>query len=321
MTVSDDAAASSLRNGLKGERSLARRPCHGLGRTRRRTTSRHRSTTSTTYRTSAMHTPRWPATSMARFKRLDGFDVKFLTGTDEHGQKNEKAAQAIAGIEPRRPSSDKLSERKFPPPGQSAYERTPTMTSSAPLKSAPQTRRARRSGKRLVENDQIYLGTYAGWYAVRDEAYYTARSELSDGPDGKKVAPSVRRPSGWKSQSYFFQAVRMAGPVAGLLPGQPRLHRCRRDPPQRNGQLHQRAACSDLSVSPDHLFKWGDAGPRRSRPCHVRVDRRAHQLHHGRLVIRTWKAQAIYKIYWPANPSTWWVRISCGSTRSTGRPS
>src|SRR3546814_6291534 len=58
--------------------------------------------------------------------------------------------------------------------------------------------------KKLVEAGDIYLGSYSGWYAVRDEAYY-AESELTDGPKGTKIAPSGAECEWVEEESYFFK--------------------------------------------------------------------------------------------------------------------
>src|ERR1700744_1593884 len=120
---------------------------------------------------------------LARFKRLDGFDVMFLTGTDEHGQKVEKAAQA-AGVDPQA-FTDKVSQNFR------------DLTKALNLSNNDFIRTTEKRHKEacqalwneLVARGEIYLGSYAGWYAVRDEAYY-GESELTTGPNGKKIAPS-----------------------------------------------------------------------------------------------------------------------------------
>ena len=120
---------------------------------------------------------------LARFKRLDGYDVFFLTGTDEHGQKVEKSASA-AGMEPQA-FTDKVSQnfRELADAMNFSHDDFIRTTEARHIKAAQAIWRA------LKENGHIYLGTYAGWYAVRDEAFY-GEGELTDGPDGKKIAPS-----------------------------------------------------------------------------------------------------------------------------------
>jgi methionyl-tRNA synthetase len=135
---------------------------------------------------------------MARWKRLDGFDVMFLTGTDEHGQKVEKAA-ADAGVPPQE-FTDRISA--------AFHEIIPLMgISNDDFIRTTEVRHKRACAAlwgRLVDAGQIYLGSYDGWYAVRDEAFYD-EAELITGPDGTRVAPSGA-PVEWVTEpSYFFR--------------------------------------------------------------------------------------------------------------------
>ncbi len=111
---------------------------------------------------------------LARFKRLDGFDVKFLTGTDEHGQKVAKSA-AAAGIDTRE-FTDKVSRNfrdlaDFMNYSHDDFIRT---TEERHIRSS------QAIWRRLVDNGEIYLDSYAGWYAVRDEAFYTEDELTTD---------------------------------------------------------------------------------------------------------------------------------------------
>ena len=135
---------------------------------------------------------------LARFKRLDGFEVKFLTGTDEHGQKMESAA-AAAGMDPQA-FTDKMS-RNFRELAQfmNCSHDDFIRTTEERHKNA-----CRDIWRRIEENGHIYLGTYAGWYAVRDEAFY-AESELSVRSDGRKIAPSGAEVDWVEEPSYFFR--------------------------------------------------------------------------------------------------------------------
>lgn len=130
---------------------------------------------------------------MARYWRLQGAKVKFLTGTDEHGQKIAQAAEA-AGRDPRS-HVDEMAEifREMT----KAINATPDVfirtTEDRHYKAA------QALWNKLVESGDIYLGSYSGWYAVRDEAYYD-ESEIVDGK-----APSGA-PVEWVEQpSYFFR--------------------------------------------------------------------------------------------------------------------
>ncbi len=99
---------------------------------------------------------------MARWKRLDGFDVFFLTGTDEHGQKVEKAA-ADAGLDPQA-FTDQVS---------AVFHEMDTalnISNDAFIRTT-EARHKRASvalWQRLVDAGEIYLGSYDGWYSVRD---------------------------------------------------------------------------------------------------------------------------------------------------------
>jgi methionyl-tRNA synthetase len=135
---------------------------------------------------------------MARWKRLDGFEVMFLTGTDEHGQKVEKAA-ADAGIPPQE-FTDRVS----------VHFREMTAAMGISNDDFIRTTEARHVvacqdlWRRLEARGEIYLGGYDGWYAVRDEAFYD-ESELKTGPNGEKLAPTGA-PVEWVVEpSYFFR--------------------------------------------------------------------------------------------------------------------
>ncbi len=135
---------------------------------------------------------------LARFKRLDGFEVKFLTGTDEHGQKVAKSA-AAAGFDTQE-FTDKVSKNfrdlaDFMNYSHDDFIRT---TEERHIRSS------QAIWRRLVDNGEIYLDSYAGWYAVRDEAFY-AEDELTLGPDGNKVAPSGAEVEWVEEPSYFFR--------------------------------------------------------------------------------------------------------------------
>ncbi len=135
---------------------------------------------------------------LARFKRLDGYDVRFMTGTDEHGLKVKQAAEK-AGIDPQT-FTDQVSQnfRDLCPLLNYSNDDFIRTTEPRHIKACQQL------WNTLVEKGDIYLGKYEGWYAVRDEAYY-AEDELKDGPNGKKVAPSGAEVEWMVEESYFFK--------------------------------------------------------------------------------------------------------------------
>lgn len=135
---------------------------------------------------------------LARFKRLDGYDVRFLTGTDEHGQKVEMAAQA-KGLAPQA-FTDQVSQnfRNLAAAMNFTNDDFIRTTEDRHKRSTQAIWRA------LADNGDIYRDSYAGWYAVRDEAFYT-ETELKPGPDGTRIAPSGAVVEWVEEPSYFFR--------------------------------------------------------------------------------------------------------------------
>ncbi len=130
---------------------------------------------------------------IARFKRLDGYQVKFLTGTDEHGQKIEKSALK-AGISPQE-FTNKVSQTFV------NLNQVMNFSNDDFIRTTEERHKKTviKIWNKLLASGNIYLGKYAGWYAVRDEAFY-AESELVDGkaPTGAEVE--------WvEESSYFFK--------------------------------------------------------------------------------------------------------------------
>jgi len=136
--------------------------------------------------------------ALARFKRLDGYEVMFLTGTDEHGQKVAKSA-ANEGTEPQA-FTDRVSQN-FRDLGKALK-----LSNNDFIRTTETRHRTACQAlwNELLARGEIYLGKYAGWYAVRDEAFY-GEDELKDGPNRTKIAPSGA-PCEWVEEpSYFFK--------------------------------------------------------------------------------------------------------------------
>jgi len=200
---------------------------------------------------------------LARFMRLDGYNVMFLTGTDEHGQKVEKSAQA-AGEQPLafcdRMSGNFRELRELLNLSNDAFIRT---TEPRHYRASQAIWRAIAAGKSPRGRENIYLGKYAGWYAVRDEAFY-AESELATGEDGKKRAPSGAEVEWVEEPSYFFR----------LSDWQDRLLALYRDNPDLIGPATRRnevvrfveGGLDDLSISRT-TFSWGVPVP--DAPGHI----------------------------------------------------
>ncbi|MDT5247285.1 MAG: methionyl-tRNA synthetase [Mycobacterium sp.] len=137
--------------------------------------------------------------SIARFKRLDGFDVRYLTGTDVHGLKMAEtaAAEGIPTAELARRNSDvfeRLQERL-----NISFDRFIRTTDEDHIEASIEI------WKRMNESGDIYLDTYAGWYSVRDEGFVT-EAETNVGPDGVRVATETGAPVTWtEEETYFFR--------------------------------------------------------------------------------------------------------------------
>ena len=136
--------------------------------------------------------------AMARFKRLDGYQVFFLTGTDEHGLKMAQTAakQAITPAELAEKNSARFRDlAKTLNCANTDFIRT----------SEPRHHKAAKAiWQRMAENGDIYSDHYAGWYSVRDEAFYDeAETELRD--DGLRYGPQ-NTPVEWtEEETYFFR--------------------------------------------------------------------------------------------------------------------
>lgn len=136
---------------------------------------------------------------LARFKRLAGYDVYFLTGTDEHGQKIAQTAEKL-GI-----SNQEVTDKY----SQAFRDVLPlfNITNDDFIRTTDTRHKetCQYLWKKLEDAGAIYLDKYSGWYAVRDEAYY-GEDELKDGPDTEtKIAPSGAECKWVEEESYFFR--------------------------------------------------------------------------------------------------------------------
>ncbi len=135
---------------------------------------------------------------LARFKRLDGYNVYFLTGTDEHGIKMQQTATA-EGI-----SAADLANRNTPRFQEMVKALNCSNNDFLRTSEERHHKASQEIWKRMAENGDIYLDTYSGWYSVRDEAYYD-ESELSEGPGGEKLSPQGTPVEWVDEESYFFK--------------------------------------------------------------------------------------------------------------------
>ncbi|GGO06377.1 methionine--tRNA ligase [Iodidimonas muriae] len=194
---------------------------------------------------------------LARFKRLDGYDVMFLTGTDEHGQKVEKSA-AAAGVDPQS-FCDRVSGRfrELAASMHFSNDQFIRTTESRHIQSA------QALWQRIKANGHIYKGAYSGWYSVRDEAFY-AESELVDGPDGQKCAPSGAPVEWLEEPSYFFRLSEWQEPLLQFYEDNPHFVL----PKSRMNEVVSfvKGGLRDLSISRTS-FNWGVPVP--DDPDHI----------------------------------------------------
>ena len=183
----------------------------------------------------------------ARFKKIDGFDVLFLTGTDEHGLKIQRAAEK-EGVEPQT-LCDQISETfrdlsKILNLSNNDFIRTTEIRHKKSVQYL---------WNELVKNDEIYLSKYSGWYSVSDEAFYN-EDEIEE-VDGKKIAISSKSPVEWiEEESYFFKLSKWEKPLLDYYENNPDFI----SPGSRKNEVISfvKSGLKDLSVS-RKTFSWG----------------------------------------------------------------
>ena len=137
--------------------------------------------------------------AIARFMRLDGYDVYFLTGTDEHGQKMQQTA-AREGLTARA-----LRDRNVPLFEAMVKKLNCSNDDFIHTTEERHHRASEEIWRRMEANGDIYLDKYAGWYSVRDEAYY-AEDETHLNEQKVRVASKTGTPVEWvEEESYFFK--------------------------------------------------------------------------------------------------------------------
>ncbi len=195
--------------------------------------------------------------AIARFERLSGKDVFFLTGTDEHGLKMKQTAQK-EGLEPRA-----LADRNS--------ARFREMTASLNLSNDDFIRTTEprhyqaceELWRRMEKNGDIFKKNYAGWYSVRDEAFY--RETETEVVAGVRIATPTRTPVEWtEEETYFF---RLSAYEKTLLEHYEK-HPDFILPPERRNEVvaFVKSGLEDLAVSRTTL-DWGIPVP--GAPGHV----------------------------------------------------
>ena len=183
----------------------------------------------------------------ARFKRMDGFNVHFLTGTDEHGLKIQRAAEkkGVKTLE----FCDELS-KTF-----KDLSKTLNLTNNDFIRTTED--RHKKSVQflwnELKKNGDIYLSKYSGWYSVSDEAFYND-DEIEE-LDNKKVAISSKSLVEWvDEESYFFKLSKWEKPLLKFYKDNPDFI----SPKSRKNEVISfvKSGLKDLSVS-RKSFSWG----------------------------------------------------------------
>ncbi|MCB8837106.1 methionine--tRNA ligase [Aurantimonas sp. VKM B-3413] len=194
---------------------------------------------------------------LARFKRLDGYDVFFLSGTDEHGQKMQQTAEA-EGLTPLA-----LADRN------STVFKEMLTALGCSNDDFIRTTEARHQAacseiwRRMEANGDIYRDRYSGWYSVRQEAYFD-EAETTLGPDGVRREP-LGSPVEWnEEESYFFKLSTFQDRLLALYEEHPEFI----GPSERRNEVISfvKSGLRDLSISRT-TFDWGIPVP--DDPKHV----------------------------------------------------
>ncbi|WIW49557.1 methionine--tRNA ligase [Bradyrhizobium sp. 62B] len=184
---------------------------------------------------------------LARFARLDGKDVFFLTGTDEHGQKMVQTAagegMSAAALATRNAGRFKEMDERL----NVSFDRFIRTTEEQHHRSSQEIWR------RMEANGDIYADTYAGWYSVRDEAYY-AEDETRLNDDGVRLGPQGTPVEWVEEKSYFFRLSAYQDKLLELYADHPDFI----GPDSRRNEVVSfvKGGLRDLSISRT-TFDWG----------------------------------------------------------------
>ena len=225
----------------------------------------------------------------ARFKRIDGYKVYFLTGTDEHGLKIQRAAEK-KGVEPLA-FCDEIS-KTF-----KNLSKTLNLTNNDFIRTTESRHKksVQYLWEELKKNDDIYLSKYSGWYSVSDEAFYN-EDEIED-LDNKKVAISSKSPVEWvDEESYFFRLSKWEKPLLEFYEKNPDFI----SPTSRKNEVISfvKSGLKDLSVS-RKSFSWGIKVPNdNEHVIYVWLDALTNYIS---ALNYPNKDDELYKKFWPAS--------------------
>ena len=195
--------------------------------------------------------------ALARFQRLNGKDVFFLTGTDEHGLKMVQTAESeglgVAELAERNAGRFREMDERL----NVSFDRFIRTTEPDHHRSVQVV------WNRMQQNGDIYIDTYAGWYSVRDEAYY-AEEETVLGEDNVRRGPQGSPVEWVEEKSYFFKLSAYQDRLLALYESQPDFI----GPDSRRNEVVSfvKGGLKDLSISRT-TFDWGVKVP--NDPAHV----------------------------------------------------
>ena len=243
----------------------------------------------------------------ARFKRIDGFQVHFLTGTDEHGLKIQRAAE-----------KEGMDTLKFCDTISQTFKdlsKTLNLTNTDFIRTTEKRhlKSVQYLWNELEKNDDIYLSKYSGWYSVSDEAFYN-EDEIEEN-NGKKIAISSKSSVEWvDEESYFFRLSKWEKPLLNFYEENPQFI----SPESRKNEVISfvKSGLKDLSVS-RKSFSWGIKVPsNKDHVIYVWLDALTNYLSalnypdkNDKLLNNFWPASLhiigkdilrFHAIYWPA---------------------
>ena len=225
----------------------------------------------------------------ARFKKIDGFKVNFLTGTDEHGLKIQRAAE-VKGIDPLK-FCDEIS-LTF-----KDLSKTLNLTNTDFIRTTESRHKksVQNLWKVLEKNNEIYLSKYSGWYSVSDEAFYSD-DEIEE-INGKKISSSSKSSVEWvDEESYFFRLSKWEKPLLDLYKDNPYFI----SPPSRKNEIVSfvKSGLKDLSIS-RKSFSWGIPVPNnKDHVIYVWLDALTNYLSALNYPDTN---NELYKNFWPAS--------------------
>ncbi len=225
----------------------------------------------------------------ARFKRIDGFNVCFLTGTDEHGLKIERAAK-LKGIDTLK-FCDEISKTFR------ELSKTLNLTNTDFIRTTENRHKksVQNFWKELENNGDIYLSKYSGWYSVSDEAFYSD-DEIEE-IDGKKVSISSKSSVEWMDEeSFFFRLSKWEGNLLKYYDENPNFI----SPESRKNEVLSfvKNGLKDLSIS-RKSFSWGIPVPNnKDHVIYVWLDALTNYIS---ALNYPDKNNELYKTFWPAS--------------------